>query len=128
MSKISISSHFHNHRTFARYAPVSCESCCFSYGKNIHTVDPYARNILRTSIKIRICTCTCRTRAHTVAIVFANEYARQRPEFSHVISFKDLTLISGAIAVQSNANIWFATIFMCESNLKDFVRLKCFLY
>ena len=118
MAKITVGGHFHDHRTLAGDTPVSSELRRLAHGQHVHAVDPDARDVFAAFVEVRIGTGACRARSHTVAVVLANEYARQLPEFSHVVRLEHLSLVRGTVTVQGNAHVRFTTVFVCEGDLR----------
>jgi len=79
--------------------------------------NPYldTRNRITTSIVGSIGRRSLGRGTHTILIVLANENTRQVPKLGYVECFKDLTLVAGAVTVESEGgNVGFAGVLLGE--------------
>src|SRR3984893_8193909 len=116
MAAIAIGLHFEDHRAIACPAPFGGASGGGLHRAHIHAVDPFARNVegLAAFGKIGQRRRPRDGRAHGVAVILDNIDDRQFPEFRHVETLVDLTLVRRAVAEISEASVAIAAITVGE--------------
>lgn len=84
--------------------------------QDVHTIHPNARNVVTSGIVGGVGGRSLGARAHTVAVVLANENGRNVQQLGNIVSLKGLTLIGGSVTVEGHADTVGALVFGGQRN------------